>query len=120
MSIVLEDTGGCAKKSVCALNIYLITLLSSSYVIIMFRAINAPRHGKKVVDGLNADDKGYLNEQMELSNDTSIIGSLPSDSKYFSIKLSKQCLHMINNKDRVNGINGSTKMKKRESLFKYQ
>ena len=45
-------------------------------------SINAPGHINNVVDGLNATDKRYLNEQMELigklaSNDTSKIGILP-------------------------------------------
>ena len=37
---VLEDTDGCAKQYKCALDIYLLTVLSSSYDIIVFRAIN--------------------------------------------------------------------------------
>ena len=35
---------------------YLMTVLSSSYGIIMDRAINAPGHEKNVVDGLNATE----------------------------------------------------------------
>ena len=66
-------------------------------------AINAPGHGNNVVDGINATEKRYLKEQMELidklgSNDTTIIGILPSALKYVSIKFSDQCLHVLNNK----------------------
>ena len=60
MSTVWEDTDGCAKKYRCALTIYLMTVLSSSYGIIMDHAMNPPGHGKNVVDGLNATDKHYL------------------------------------------------------------
>ena len=60
MSKVREDTDGCAKQYMCALAIYLMTVLSSSYGIIMDREINAPGHGKNVVNGLNATDKLYL------------------------------------------------------------
>ena len=60
MSTVWEDTDGCAKKYRCALTIYLMTLLSSSYGIIMDHAMNPPGHGNNVVDGLNATDKNYL------------------------------------------------------------
>ena len=67
------------------------TVLSSSYGVIMDRAINAPVHGKNVVDGLNATNKRYLKGKMELmgklaSNNTTNIGMLPSASKYVSIK----------------------------------
>ena len=54
------------------------------------------------------------------SNNTSKIGMLPSASKYFSIKVLDKSLHIINNKDMLNGLKGSTKMQKRESLFKYK
>ena len=57
MSTVWEDTDGCAKKYMCALTIYLMTVLSSSYGIMMDRAVNAPCHGKNVVDGLNSMEK---------------------------------------------------------------
>ena len=60
MSIVWGDTNGCAKKYRCELDIYLMTVLSYSYGIIMDRAINAPVHGNNVVDGINATDKLYL------------------------------------------------------------
>ena len=80
------------------------TVLSSSYVIIMDLAINAPGHWNNVVDGLNAKEKRYLKEQMELigglaSNGTSNIEMLPSASKYVSIKFLDQCIHILNNKE---------------------
>ena len=46
ISIVWKDTDGCAKQYKCALAIYLINLLSSSYVIIMDCSINATAHEK--------------------------------------------------------------------------
>ena len=61
MSTVWEDTGGCYKQYRCDLDIYLIPLLSSSYGIIIDRAINTPDHVKNVVDGLNTTEKSYLN-----------------------------------------------------------
>ena len=60
MSTVWEDTGGCTNQYRCSLSIYLITVLPSSYSIIMDRAINAPGNGNNVVDRLNATDKCYL------------------------------------------------------------
>ena len=42
------------------------TMLSSSYGIIMDRAINAPGHIKNVVDRLNTTEKSYLKGEMKL------------------------------------------------------
>ena len=125
MSTLWEDTDGCANKYRCALTIYLMTVLSSSYGIIMDRAMNAPGHGKNVVDGLNATEKHYLKGGKELmvklaSNNTTNIEMLPSASKYVSIKFAGQCLHILNGKEILNGLKGITKMKKRQSQFKYQ
>ena len=60
ISKLWEDTDGYANQYRCDLGIYLITVLSSSYGIIMYREINAPDHGNNVVDGINATDKLYL------------------------------------------------------------
>ena len=81
-STVWKDTDGCAKKYMCALDIYLMTVLSSSYGMTMDGAINETVHGKNVVDELNAKDKCSLKGRMELidklsSNDTTNIGMLP-------------------------------------------
>ena len=62
------------------------TVLPSSYGIIMDRAINAPVNVNIVVDGLNATDKRFLNEKMDHNrklenNNTLNIGMLPSASK---------------------------------------
>ena len=66
MSTLREDTGGCANKYRCALAIYLMTMLSYSYSIIMDNAIKSPGHGNNVVDGLNSTYKCYLKELMEI------------------------------------------------------
>ena len=60
------------------------TVLSCSYSIIMDHEINATCHGKNVVGRINAMEKHYLKEKMELigkleSNDTSNIGMITSD-----------------------------------------
>ena len=49
VSAVYEDTDGCAKKYRCDLNIYLTTVLSSLYGIIINRAMNAPGCRNNVV-----------------------------------------------------------------------
>ena len=100
------------------------TVLSSSYGIIMDRSINVPGDGKNVVNGLNGMDKRYLKGERELggklaSNDTSNIVILPSASKEVFVKVSDQCIHILDNKVILNGLKGSTKMQNRQYLFKY-
>ena len=65
-SILWEDTNGCAKQYMCALAIYLMTVFSSSYSIIMDRAVNSPGLVKRVVDGINATYKGCLKVKCNL------------------------------------------------------
>ena len=60
MSTVWEGTDGGSKQYRCAFVLYLMTVLSYSYGIILDQAIDAPGHGKNVVDGLNATYKRYL------------------------------------------------------------
>ena len=123
MSKVWEYTNGCAKQYMRALAIYLMNVLSNLYDIIMDVAINATGNRKNVIDGLNATDKRYLKGEMEFigkfgGNDTSKIGMLPSASKDVFINFSDQYIHIINNKEILNGLKGSTKIQKRESLLK--
>ena len=86
-------------------------MLSYSYGIIMDSTINVPCHGKNVVDGNNATDKRFLKGKMELigklvNKNTANIGMLSSDSKYVSIKFSDKCIHILNNKEILNGLKG--------------
>ena len=111
MLTIGEDTGGYAKRYRCPLGIYLMTVLSSLYSIIMDRAINAPGHGW-ICFGTKCKDKYYLKGQMELvdklaSDDTTTIGMLHSASKDVSIRFLDQCLNILNNKEILNGLKGS-------------
>ena len=74
----------------------------------MYPTINPAGNVNNAVDGLNATDKNYLKEQMEIidkleSNDILKIGMLLSLSNYVSIKLSDQCLRILNDEVRLNG-----------------
>ena len=69
--------------------------------------MNAPVNGNNVVYGINATDKRYLKGEIELigklaSNDILKIGVLPIASKAVSIKFADQCIHINNNRDRLN------------------
>ena len=65
-STVWEDTGGCVKRYMCDLAIYLMPYLSSSYAIIIDCAINAPGHENNVFDRLNRTYKRYLKRKYNL------------------------------------------------------
>ena len=47
------------------------------------------------------------------SNDTSNIVMLLIASKEVFVKFADQCINIINNKERLNGLKGSTKIQKR-------
>ena len=94
----------------CALAIYLITVLSYPYGIIMDCANKAPGHVNNVVDWLNATDKLYLKRGMGLIgklgiNDAKTFVMLPILQKtpplhlhiniYTFSKTSKDCMNLI-------------------------
>ena len=64
MSIAWDYNDGCVEQYRCVLAVYLMTVLSSLYGIIMDCAINAQGHGNNVVGGLNETEKTYLKGKM--------------------------------------------------------
>ena len=54
------------------------SVMSQTYPIIIDRGISAPRHGKEVVDGLNAVDKRYI---YQLMSKVKLPGSVRFDSQ---------------------------------------
>ena len=125
MSTVWEDTDGCANQYRCDLAIFLMTVLLTSYGIIIYRAMNAQGHGNNVVNEINATDKLYLSKQVELvgklaKNNTSNIGRLLSASKDVSVKFTDHCINILNNEEILNRLRDSTKIENKESLFKFQ
>ena len=55
-----ENTNGCAKQYRCASEIYLMSVISQCYSIIIDWDLHAFGHGKEVVDGINDGDKCYI------------------------------------------------------------
>ena len=75
MSTIWENTDGCAEIYICASALYLISVISQCYSVIIDWFISAYGHGKEVVDELNAVDKLYIyiyqlmfNVQIPVSN----------------------------------------------------
>ena len=59
-STIWENFDGCAKKYSCASVLYLMSVMSQCYSVIIDQGIISPEHGKEVVDVLNAFDKRYI------------------------------------------------------------
>ena len=57
---MLETTDGCLKQYHCGTAMYFLSLLASSFNVVMNRAIGAPGHRKDIVDGLNAVTKYFF------------------------------------------------------------
>ena len=75
---IWENTDGCAEQYICASALYLMSVMSQTYSLIIDRGISAPRHGKEVVDGLNAVDKRYI---YQLMSKFQLPGSIRFDSQ---------------------------------------
>ena len=64
LSKIWVNTDGSAEQYRCASSLYLMSVMSQTYSIIIDRGISAPGHGKEVVDGLNDVDKRYIYQLM--------------------------------------------------------
>ena len=53
LSTIWENTDGCSEKYICASALYLMSVLSQFFSIIIYWGISSPGHGKVVVGGLN-------------------------------------------------------------------
>ena len=60
LSTIRENNDGFAKQYICASALYLMSVMSKCYSIIIDRVISATGHGKEVFNGLNAIDNFYI------------------------------------------------------------
>ena len=60
----MENTDGCGEQYICASALYLMSVLSQYFSIIIDRGISAPVHGKEVINGINDIKKGYIYQLM--------------------------------------------------------
>ena len=75
---IWENTDGCAEQYRCASTLYLISVISKFYSIIIDQGISAPGNGKEVVDGINSVDKHYI---YKLVSKVQLPGSVRFDSQ---------------------------------------
>ena len=78
LSTIWENTDGCAEQYRCASALYLMSVMSQFYSIIIDCGISVPEHGKEVVDALNAVDKRYI---YQLMSKVQLPGSVRFDSQ---------------------------------------
>ena len=64
LSTIWEHTDGCAEQYRFTSALYLMSVMSQTYSIIIDRGISAPGNGKEVVDLLNAVDKRHIYQLM--------------------------------------------------------
>ena len=122
-SILWEFTDGCKKQYRCNVVVYLLSYLASAYAITINRQIDAPGHGKGVVDGINAIDKNYLSKMMNLIMTPEVITSKDRMSSATMIEgaeksFAKECLRLCSNPNRKTGVKSEKKSAKREANAK--
>ena len=67
LSKIWENTDGCSEQCRFSSALYLMSVMSQCYSIIIDWGISAPGNGKEVVDGLNAVDKFSIHQLMSNS-----------------------------------------------------
>ena len=77
LSTIWENTDVCTEQYRCASAMYLMSMMSQTYSIIIDRGISAPGHGKEVAYGLNAVEKRYI---YQLMSKVQLPGSVRFDS----------------------------------------
>ena len=78
LSTIWGNNDGCAEQYRCDSALYLMSVISQNYSLIIDRGISAPGHGKEVVDGLNDVDKRYI---YQLMSKFQLHGSIIFDSQ---------------------------------------
>ena len=77
LSKIWESTDGFSEQYICASALYLMSVMSQTYHIIIDRGISATGNGKEVVGGVNAVDKRYI---YQLMSKVQLTGSVRFDS----------------------------------------
>jgi hypothetical protein len=119
-TLLLDNTDGCAKQYRCGTALFLLSLLVVLNNVIIDWAVGAPGHGKDVVDGLNATDKRYLKQKINMvstpeENDSNNRMSACSMVEEEGKSLAKECAQLCSDTSRVAGVKSDAKYAKREA-----
>ena len=77
LSIIWENTHGCADQYRCNLALYIVSVIYQCYSVIIDRGISAYGHGKELFYGINDIDKRYI---YQLMYNVQLTGSKKFDS----------------------------------------
>ena len=109
ISTIWENTDGWAEQYRCASALYLMSVMSQFYSIIIDHDISAPVHGKQFVDGTNVIYKRYI---YQLISNVQLIGSktfyshilMNSCKKNNYISLAKEFQKCLSKEHRKHGV----------------
>ena len=65
MSNIWVNTDGCVEQYCCETSLYLLSMLTNAYNIIIYRSVGAPGHGIEVIGCLNATNKIFFSMLMK-------------------------------------------------------
>ena len=96
----MENTDGCIKQYICPSALYLMSVMSQCYSVIIEQGISEPGNGKEVVDGLNAVDKCYIYQlmsyvQLPVSNIFYSQMQMHKGNKKYDVSLAKDFQHHL-------------------------
>jgi hypothetical protein len=119
-TILFDETDGCGKQYRCGNALYLLSVLSAQFQIVIDRAIGAPGHGKDIVDGLSATDKQFLRKKMCMigtpeANDGTSRMAAHSMVENASKSLAEECVRLCSDESRIAGVKSHSKHVKREA-----
>ena len=115
-----DQIDGCAKQYRCSIAYYLMSYLSTSYQIVIDRAVDTPGHGKYVVDGFNAIQKRYLATclRMRSTPEKDKIDSkrmrVEAMTEKGEVSFAEECKRLLDLRDEI-GTKGDKKHAKREA-----
>ena len=64
LSTIWENIDACAEHDIYAPELYLMSMLSQAFSVIIYRGISAPGYVREVVDGVNAIYKSFIFQLM--------------------------------------------------------
>ena len=102
---IWENTDCCAEQYICASAIYLMSVMSQCYYIIIDRGISEPGHGKDIADGINVVDKSYIyqlmsNVQLTGSNRFDSLMQMDTGNQKYYVSLAREFQHHMTKESR--------------------
>ena len=121
---MLEVTDGCGKQYRCGNALMFLSVLARKYEIIIDRAVDAPGHGKGVVDGIQGCEKNFIRRKMctinkngQESAQNRMEAALISDDTPTSF--AKECICLCSAESRTMDVNTHKKNKNEKNVRRY-